>query len=152
MQRGSVVLFFPAGVEEGFPKGRQLLGPLQLIQIAATFLSSVQCPLCRCCCWESNKASRTFSWGINWMQISQITAASGQGLNCAVRTADLLCTEKWELFMTLCGFCLENVSVLDAAWPSSGHNPISTSLQRGSVPVLHSTWICPAFVSREVHF
>lgn len=93
------------------------------------------------------------------MQISQIVAASGQRLNCAVRTAGLLCSEKWELFMTLCGFCVENVSVLDAAWPNSGQNsvfPLSAfhrpGLQRRSVPALQSTWIYHTFISREVHF
>lgn len=61
--------------------------------------------------------------------------------------------------MTLCGFCLENVSVLDAAWPSSGQNslfPLTAfhrpGLQRGSVPALHSTWVHYAFVSREINF
>lgn len=61
--------------------------------------------------------------------------------------------------MTLSGFCLENVGVLDAAWPSSGQNSLfphtafhGPCLQRGSVPALHSTWIYHAFVSREVHF
>lgn len=60
------------------------------------------------------------------MQISQTMAASGQGLNCAVRTAGLLCSEKLEVFMTLCGFCLKNVSVLEAAWPNWSKFHVST--------------------------
>lgn len=61
--------------------------------------------------------------------------------------------------MTLWDFCLENVGVLDAAWPSSGQDSLfphtafhGPGLQRGLVPGMHSTWIYHAFVSREVHF
>lgn len=148
------VIFFSCRSWIELPKGRQLLGPLQLIQVAATSLPSVQSPLCRSCCWKWNKTSRTFSWGRKWMQISQMVAASGQGLNCVVRTADLLCTEEWEHLWLSVAF----VWKMSVCWMLLGlalvkipcfHRP---GLQRGSVPVLHCTWIYHAFVSWEVHF
>lgn len=62
-------------------------------------------------------------------------------------------------FMTLCSFCLENFSMLNASWPSSGQNCLfpritfhGPCLQSGLLPTLHNVLVYCAFVSREVHF
>jgi len=61
--------------------------------------------------------------------------------------------------MTLRGFCLENFSMLNTCWPSSGQSCLfphitfhEPCLQSGPLPTLHNVLICCAFISRDNHF